>query len=447
MSLFGFGNIVFDKSNGDRSKGPLAALEKNQFEKTRLRYPIDLGQTDKAHYLVFYIRKQKKTSFGNVAGAAASKNALESATKDQVAAGKAQIMGSIQKAKDAVSQAKSGFASDVLDKLNGISSQGGIAGAFSKVAGNVVGGINNVFGSTSVTFGGNSQATEDQIQTSIKKISGSNLEFLRTTVLTTDSIALYMPDTLQYSYTQNYDQLSLGSELAGQALAAGKSALEAYQKTGDASALVSSLSKSAGEIGKQKGVTAIGDALGQKQTAQAILAATGRVENPMLEMVYKSPAFRDFQFDFTFYPRDEREALEVQKIIKKFTFHQAPEILKDSGGFLVPPSEFDIQFYYNGAQNPNIPTVGTCILKGIQVNYAPNGFTAYEIPGENAPALGRTGMPVAIQITLQFQEVVILTKTDLADSSPNPGKPDKQGAGSGTSFGGNSGQISDIIGA
>lgn len=447
MSLFGFGNIVFDKSNGDRSKGPLAALEKNQFEKTRLRYPIDLGQTDKAHYLVFYIRKQKKTSFGNVAGAAASKNALESATKDQVAAGKAQIMGSIQKAKDAVSQAKSGFASDILGKLNGISGQGGIAGAFSKVAGNVVGGINNVFGSTSVTFGGNSQATEDQIQTSIKKISGSNLEFLRTTILTTDSIALYMPDTLQYSYTQNYDQLSLGSELAGQALAAGKSALEAYQKTGDASALGSSLLKSGGEIVKQKGVTAIGDALGQKQTAQAILAATGRVENPMLEMVYKSPAFRDFQFDFTFYPRDEREALEVQKIIKKFTFHQAPEILKDAGGFLVPPSEFDIQFYYNGAQNPNIPTVGTCILKGIQVNYAPNGFTAYEIPGENAPALGRTGMPVAIQITLQFQEVVILTKTDLADSSPNPGKPDKQGGGSGTSFGAVGGQVSDIIGA
>jgi hypothetical protein len=147
-------------------------------------------------------------------------------------------------------------------------------------------------------------------------------------------------------------------------------------------------------------------------------------------MIYKSPAFRKFQFDFTFYPRDEREALEVQKIIKKFVFHQAPETYKGLGGsnsgFLVPPSEFDVQFYYNGAQNPNIPTVGTCILKNIQVNYAPNGFTAYEIPGENAPALGRTGMPVSIQLSLSFQEVVILTKSDLADSSPNPGKPDKQ---------------------
>ena len=426
MSLFGFGNIIFDKSNGDRAKGPLAALEKNQFEKTRLRYPIDLGQTDKAHYLVFYIRKQNKTSIGSDTGATASKNALEDATKAQVAAGKAQIMGSIQKAKDAVSQAKSGFASDILGKLNGISSQGGIAGALSKVAGNVVGGINNVFGSTSVTFGGNSQATEDQIQTSIKKITGAgNIQFLRTTTLTTDSIALYMPDTLQYGYAQNYDQLSLGGEIAGQIIAAGKSAKEAFDKAGGGAAGAAAY-KSSFEVAKEKGGKLAGAVTGQGQTGQALLAATGRVENPMLEMIYKTPAFRDFQFDFMFYPRDEREALEVQKIIKKLTYHQAPELLEGAGGFLVPPSEFDIQFYYNGAQNPNIPTVGTCILKNIQVNYAPNGFTAYEIPGENAPALGRTGMPVAIQLTLQFQEVVILTKSDLADDSPSPGKPDKQ---------------------
>ena len=435
MSLFGFGNIVFDKSNGDRTKGPLAALEKNQFEKTRLRYPIDLGQTDKAHYLVFYIRKQNRSSFGTAAGANATQNALEDATKAQVAAGKAQIMGSIQKAKDAVSQAKSGFASDILDKLNGISSQGGIAGALSKVAGNVVGGINNVFGSTSVTFGGNSQATEDQIQTSIKKITGLNngiSKFLRTTTLTTDSIALYMPDTLQYGYSQNYDQLSLGSEIGGKIMAAGGSIVEDFKKAGGGMAGVNAATKGAAgkafELGGQAVVKKAGEAAIGAQSTQALLATTGRVENPMLEMVYKSPAFREFQFDFTFYPRDEREALEVQKIIKKFTFHQAPEILAGAGGFLVPPSEFDIQFYYNGAQNPNIPTVGTCILKGIQVNYAPNGFTAYEIPGENAPALGRTGMPVAIQITLQFQEVVILTKSDLTDDSPNPGKPDKQAA-------------------
>ncbi len=194
-------------------------------------------------------------------------------------------MGSIQKAKDAVSQAKSGFASDILDKLNGISSQGGIAGAFSKIAGNVVGGINNVFGSTSVTFGGNSQATEDQIQTSIKKITGEgNIKFLRTTTLTTDSIALYMPDTLQYGYTQNYDQLSLGGEIGGQLLAAGKSAKEAYDKAGGGAAGASAFQSSI-QVAKEKGGKLAGSLTGQNQTTQALLAATGRVENPMLEMI------------------------------------------------------------------------------------------------------------------------------------------------------------------
>ena len=50
---------------------------------------------------------------------------------------------------------------------------------------------------------------------------------------------------------------------------------------------------------------------------------TGSVLNPMLEMIYTSPEFRSFQFDFNFYPRDEREALEVQKILQMFMFHQA----------------------------------------------------------------------------------------------------------------------------
>ena len=38
---------------------------------------------------------------------------------------------------------------------------------------------------------------------------------------------------------------------------------------------------------------------------------TGGVINPMLELIYQSPRFREFQFDFTFYPRDEKEALNV----------------------------------------------------------------------------------------------------------------------------------------
>ena len=63
-------------------------------------------------------------------------------------------------------------------------------------------------------------------------------------------------------------------------------------------------------------------------------------------------------------------------------------------------------------EHPNIPPISTCVLVSMDVNYAPNGFTAYEVPGGNVPSLGRTGMPVAIQVTLQFQETTYLTKVD-----------------------------------
>jgi hypothetical protein len=154
-------------------------------------------------------------------------------------------------------------------------------------------------------------------------------------------------------------------------------------------------------------------------TSGAILAATGRVQNPMLEMIYKSPNFRTFQFDFTFYPRDEREALEVQRILERLRFHQAPELMPNAGGFLIPPSEFDIKFYNSGKENPNIPQIATCVLVSLDINYAPNGWAAYETPGENNPSLGRTGMPVSIQATLQFQEMTYLTKADFRSDLAN----------------------------
>jgi hypothetical protein len=150
-----------------------------------------------------------------------------------------------------------------------------------------------------------------------------------------------------------------------------------------------------------------GGGLGQIMFA----AATGVVQNPMLEVLYSSPSFRTFRFDFQFFPRSEKESLEVQQIIKTLRFHQAPEGLSVSNGFfMVPPSEFNISFYYNGQENPNIPKLGICVLESLTVDYAPSGFSAYEVPGQSAK-LGGTGMPVAIRLSLQFKETEIRTKS------------------------------------
>jgi len=415
MALFGLSDISFNKGSSART-GPLADLVDSQFKQNTYRYPLDIGNADKAHYMVIYIRQQKATAFG---GTTVEDSVFDKSSVASQEGAKAQIFGSIDKAAASAQSMAGNFGSEILGKINSGLGQinsatngalSGITSAVSSAAGGAVGGINNLFAQARVSFGGAQAQTQAVIDTSIKKITNKSL--LQTTKLTTDAVALYMPDTLNYSYQQAYDQLSLGGEMLGQVAAAAKSTADEYETEGG-SAAVNSLAKSGANVLGKKLADTLGKITGSPEAAKiGFTAVTGKVQNPMLEMIYKSPNFRTFQFDFTFYPRDEKEALEAQRIIERLRFHQAPELIQDAQGFLVPPSEFDIKFYYAGSQNPNIPPISTCVLVSMDVNYAPNGFTAYEVPGENVPSLGRTGMPVAIQVTLQFQETTYLTKAD-----------------------------------
>jgi hypothetical protein len=318
-----------------RGIGPLAKLNGSGFERTTLRYPLDLGAADRGHYVVFYARQQKDTNFKKTEGFESNFNG---------------------------------------SPINYSSSVGG------------------AIPSSAPASSGLQLITKKGLPTR--------------TVLTTDAVALYMPDTIMYQQQQSYDILKPGTEFLGQLAAAGASGIEALE-SGQEGAFLKTFLKNTALLG--------GSQLAQKLGTTGELgftAITGTVVNPILEMIYRSPNFRSFQFDFTFYPRSPKEALEVQNIIERLRFHQSPELVKNSEGFLIPPSEFDIVFYYNGKQNPNIPPVATCVLTDIQVNYAPNGWSAYEQAGSPEPTLGGTGTPIATQVTLQFQETTYLTKDD-----------------------------------
>ena len=86
----------------------------------------------------------------------------------------------------------------------------------------------------------------------------------------------------------------------------------------------------------------------------------------------------------------------------------------------MPPSEFDIKFYYAGKENMNIPVIApSAVLTTMDINYAPQGASFYEVPGETSPSLGGTGMPFAVNLVLQFQETTYLTKSDYDDTIGN----------------------------
>jgi len=375
-------------TNQNRTDGPLAVLETSKFQKSTYSYPLDLGsRNDRLHAMQFFINVQQNSSYlstnsYNLTGGssvadinrasigahqiASSSNALQS--NPEVAAGLGAIGGAVAGTKLA---------------------KGGTTGA--KVVGAITGAAAGAL-------------TGAALATIIKSI-----DLTRKTKRIDTTVSLYMPDTLAFTYAHDYDQLSMTAALG---------------KLGFTLQTAQSLEDSIGETTGQQGATGAGSgpaapkastaeimgtaaeksgAVGSGFTQVALFSA-GFAQNPQFEMLYRSTNNRQFQFQFTFVPRNSDEAKQIQKIIQTFRFHAAPEVASGAnnagGRYLVPPSEFDIVFLYNGVENKNIPKISTCILENIDLNFAAGGtWTAFD-----------DGAPVEITMTLQFKEIEMIHK-------------------------------------
>ena len=370
MALFSLTDIKFLPSDSRGSN-------LTDFNLNNKRYPIDLGSTDKGHYIMFYIFTQNRTQVGQTSQTNITENVFDP---------RQEVTESV------FDPQQDRFQESVFDPTFG--------GTFDDSVGKKVAQYGkNIFNSISSFRPGPDQ----------NLLAKGN--FFRTITKTNDTIALYMPDTLAFDYQQSYSNLSVTKELGNLGLAAqaGASTYDAYRKTGSISSAAKNAAPFAAELAREAGLPT-----GGKVLFSALSAVTGGALaiNPQLELIYEGTDFRSFRFSFMFYPRSKKEAVEILDIIDSFTFHQAPEILSSSfGRYLVPPSEFEIEFRYNGGINPNIPKVAPCVLTSISVDYAPSGFASYEtLMSANQPERGGTGMPVAIRMDLSFKETRIITK-------------------------------------
>jgi len=387
MSFFRIVDVVMN-TNRNRLGGP-TSLGSDAYKSNTFRFPEDVGNYDKGHYILFNINEQTNTQFPATRGSSGLEEptVIANMRKLQAIRGSTNVAAVFNQGVDVAKQAATAVAGSaaVQTILQNPTVQQGTT--------SVNGGADKLGSIPGARF---ATGTINSAVDSITSITGE--KFLRTIQRTTDTIALYMPDTLRFTYGQSYRPLELGSG----ALAAGAAfASSAYNTV-----------KSNDGNNVSNFMLNIGAGLSGQPILKALAtAATGLVNNPMLEVIYSSPRFREFSFNFMLYPRSEKEAIDVQNILSRFRFHQAPEIKDNTGGFfLIPPSEFDISFMYNGRPNPNIDKISTCVLTNISVDYAPKGFQAYEVGGENDAQLGRTGMPIGIGLSLTFMETQILTK-------------------------------------
>jgi hypothetical protein len=335
-----------------------------------LQFPLDIGSADKGHYLMINVNAQQKTQFS-------TEFTGENPT--------------IVKNMELLQSRRGGSTNLINENLTKFAGEAisSVAAPATKVITKLTPGISDEFG-TQLTNGVKAFGTQ------LGNVKSS--EFLRTIKRTTDTVVLYMPDKITYSNAQNYGEIALGGEV--KSLAGFSAAATAAEKD------ATNLATFGGFLGAEV------SPVSNKELNALATAVTQVVKNPMLEVMYKGVSLRKFNFSFSLWPRSEQEAIEVQKIIELLRYHQAPEIKQNTGGFfLIPPSEFDISFMYNGKTNPNMDAISTCVLTNVSVDYTPKGFHAFEsIDSIDNPELGKTGMPVGINLSLSFMETQIITK-------------------------------------
>ena len=206
------------------------------------------------------------------------------------------------------------------------------------------------------------------------------------------AIALHVPNQLQVRYSSTWGEEDTTS------------ALLAVEGISNAGGVIAKLLAGDIEGAKQSGAGTVSGLANMALTgapgAAAVSANTGLAANPRKEQLFKGVDFRTFQFEYQFFPRDEKESRNVQEIIKMFKFHMHPEFADVSKFLYVYPSEFDISYFTNGTENPHIHKHTSCVLTEMSVNYTPNSmFNTFA-----------DGSPVQINVQLTFKELGLLDK-------------------------------------
>ena len=361
---------------------PSAWAEGDPLSFNTLSYPSDItNKMENGHYMLFYVNVQNKTKYRYK-----DPKGVDVGDKYEV------TNYHYEATADGVDQGK-------LDKITytentGASYAGKGGGEISYQKGRITGGAKgNILKS-------------DRISLTQNVASGFSAQYPTTTRIT-DSVALYLPAAVSDNTTAGYDGMETG--ILGLVAAGGGAFMDAMKNqdyVAAASTLVGGVQAVAQQALKTVGAEIVGGLTNTDPEAVAGLAAKafGQAENPYIEMIFKQMSLRDFTYDFTFSPRNQKETEEVQSIIKLFRFHMAPELKGNNHRYLTLPSTFDIHYMYqydreNAAENNFYSKISTCVLSSCNVNYTPTGVKSFS-----------DGAPTQITMALGFKETELLTK-------------------------------------
>ena len=330
-----------------------------------LQYPLDLGTDGNSHFIAFFV-KQIESAKAELAGTAGDKADIQQkeAEKNTVGASKIEIdedgnvIGQVQ---DKTAEAK---------KLN------------------------------------------KKINDANRKAFGTGKKYLSIQEKTrppsklVKTIALYFPPSVQQTYNLSYNE----QEISRQA-AFGASVIQGFMAQGATTEAfkdaVDPAMAGLKSVVNQMGIAA----LDQVAAGSSALIALnrGKVLAPKMEVMFENIGKRSFSYSFTFTPSSEREADEIDKIIKAFRFHASADYADDFGFELTIPDQFEIEYYtQNNSPNGYLHKIGTCVLESVDVTYGGDKMTWHETNAKGAP-------PTKTTLALSFKELMTVTKSAIED--------------------------------
>ena len=354
----------------DLQSSPTGILNVDPFEGKRLSYPLTVQNNyQNGHYMLFYVNVQDKTKYKYTKGptAKSTNKELKGLSEKET---RYQELQKIRVGKEIDPNFKS-------DSSGSTTKQKVYIPGF-----------------------GNRVVETDHSKSKIGVSSAFN-----NTHRITDSVAMYLPPSVEDTTTANYNDSKTG--IAGFLVATGVAA-----KGGDAAKIAKSLvAGTEGILGDMaaKSIGAVAELAGAEGGEALVKKAFGEADNPYMEVLFDSMSLRTFTYNFNMAPRNEKEAYEVQRIIQLFRFHMAPELRPGVNRYLGLPSQFDIHYMFlsrdgNTSENNYYNRVATCVLQDCKVNYTPNGVKSFE-----------DGGPTQTTMTLTFKEIELLTKDKIAE--------------------------------
>lgn len=347
--------------------GPLNLLYGNKYDKTNYRFPRDVGSNPtRQHVILFTIKEPEPIQYGNV---------LQDTTK---------------------------AGADLLKRFFG----GGSQAALDYAAGRKEQAVKELN-----TVVKESEPAATKFAEGVNSLTNPKLNRKNG-----DSIALYIPDTVNVTYSAEYnDKFSLTDAL-GKPYFLAQGAVSLYNtfKNFMNEPVVNTINKAGNDPFVVKKIAEVLSTRSDKNPTgtnltDIALNKGGFALNPQVQVLFEGIGFRNFQFDFLLTPYSQEESDTIKQIIEKFKYASAPKIDRNGvfsqGLFMQIPNTFEIEFLYKGARNTNVHRIGESVLTNVSVDYA----------GAGSWATHNDGSPVQIRLTLQFTETIIIDKNKITE--------------------------------